>query len=437
MNRRQFCTLFTCTLSTWMLALSFISCCCLISTAQTSGQPLAGSRRARLQSRFANPASPSIPLTSGNWSQLGELVQSANQLIYGGEYFGEGVALDGDTIVAITDATTTIPAGEAAYVFVKPASGWRNMVPTAILSTPGTFNGLSGVAVSGDTAAVCQSNGLYVFVKPSTGWVNMEPTAVLSTTDNNYCDLAYGTLSMSGDTIVLGNMENSEAYVFVKPASGWANMTQTAKLTASDGKKNSLFGYATTISGDTIMIGSPGAGANVTGKVYAYVEPSSGWADMTETAQLTVPGVPQKAEVGTGVSLDGDTLLVSSFTPTAYIFTKPAGGWTNKTPSVALTAADGTSSKLGIAVGLSGKIAAVAAPNRGSLPQTYQAGGVYIFNQPKGGWKNMTSNVLLTPSNCHYSCRFGSSMAVQGNLVLIGAETTMNYAGSAYVFELP
>jgi hypothetical protein len=421
-----------------MSALPLVVCCCSILPAQTSGQPVAGSRRARLQSRFANPASPSIPLTSGNWSQLGELVLSANQPIYGGgEYFGQGVAIDGNTIVVSTGATTIIPAGEAAYVFEKPVTGWRNMVPNAILSTPGTFNGLAGLALSGDTVAVCQTNGLYVFVKPSTGWANMEPTAVLSTTDNAYCDIVYGTLSMSGDTIVMGNFEAGEAYVFVKPAAGWANMTQTAKLTASDGQKNSLFGYATSISGNTIMVGSPGAGTNVTGKVYAYVEPPTGWVDMTETAQLTVPGVPQKAEVGTGVSLDGDTALVSSYAHTAYIFTKPAGSWVNTTPTAALTSADGTTSELSIAVGLSGKIAAVGAPAHGNTPQTYLAGGVYIFSEPKGGWKNMTSNVLLTPSNCHYFCQFGSSLAVQGNLVLSGAEATMNYAGAAYIFELP
>jgi hypothetical protein len=362
---------------------------------------------------------------------------SKNQLLYGGEYFGQGVAIDGDTIVAATEATTIIPAGEAAYVFEKPAKGWSNMTPQAILSTPGTFNVNAGVALTGDTVALCQTDGLYVFVKPSTGWTNMEPTAVLSTTDGAYCDIVYGTLSMSSDTIVIGNLGASEAYVFVKPATGWANMTQTAKLTASDGQKNSLFGYATSVSGNTIMVGSPGAGANVTGKVYAYVEPPSGWVDMTETAQLTVHGVPAKAEVGTGVALDGDTLLVSSAVHTAYIFTEPAGGWTNKTSSVTLTAADGTSGELGIAVGLSGRIAVVGAPSRGNMPQTYQAGGVYIFNEPKGGWKNMTSNVLLTPSNCHYFCQFGLSVAVQGNLMLSGAEATMNHAGSAYVFELP
>jgi hypothetical protein len=63
-------------------------------------------------------------------------------------------------------------------------------------------------------------------------------------------DVFGNSVAMDGDTIVVGdvtanvgqNSEEGAAYVFVKPASGWHNMTQTAKLTASDGEESDGFG---------------------------------------------------------------------------------------------------------------------------------------------------------------------------------------------------
>jgi hypothetical protein len=425
-----------------MAVLGLALCFSPTSPAQTTSPQTALSRRARLQHHVASASSPSIPLTAGKWQQISELNASTAQPLFGGDsLFGSGVALSGNTALVSYQVTSIQPSGASAFIFQKPASGWKNMVAQATLFTPGEFLGVTGTALSGNTAVICQTDAAYVFVKPSGGWTDMEPTAKLATTDGAGCSIVYGTLSISsdGNTIVFGDFEadstKGAAYVFVKPATGWADMTQTAKLTASDAKASSLFGYCTSISGDTVMVGSPGAAADA-GKIYVYVEPPSGWADMTESAQLTVPNAPKKAEVGTGLSLDGDTLLASSFAETAYIFTKPAGGWTNATPSVSLTAADGPSSELGIAVSLSGKVAAVAASNRGGTLNA-RAGGVYIFNEPKGGWKTMTSNVLLTPSDCHYFCQFGSSIWLQGNLLLVGADFAQNTAGAAYIFELP
>jgi hypothetical protein len=54
-------------------------------------------------------------------------------------------------------------------------------------------------------------------------------------------------LSVSGSAIVAGAYGNNNgqgaAYVFIKPASGWSGShSQTAKLTASDGKVQDAFG---------------------------------------------------------------------------------------------------------------------------------------------------------------------------------------------------
>ena len=46
------------------------------------------------------------------------------------------------------------------------------------------------------------------------------------------------------------------AYVFEKPAGGWVNMTETAKLTASDGAAFDYFGISVSLSGDTALVGA-------------------------------------------------------------------------------------------------------------------------------------------------------------------------------------
>ena len=53
--------------------------------------------------------------------------------------------------------------------------------------------------------------------------------------------------------------------MFMMPASGWANMTETAKVTASDAAGVDQFGGSVVISGGTLVVGAPGAavGANV------------------------------------------------------------------------------------------------------------------------------------------------------------------------------
>jgi len=60
-----------------------------------------------------------------------------------------------------------------------------------------------------------------------------------------------------------------------------------ARLTPSDGNGFAeVFGQSIAMSGDTIVVGAPYAN-NGAGAAYVFVKPASGWADMTETAMPT------------------------------------------------------------------------------------------------------------------------------------------------------
>ena len=117
-------------------------------------------------------------------------------------------------------------------------------------------------------------------------WIQL---AELTASDGANGDQLGISVSISGNTVVAGaenatvngNALQGAAYVFVKPASGWGNMTQTAKLTASDGKAGDGFGGAVYIAGNTIAVGAcPQSGVcNGPGKVYVFLKPIQGRAD--------------------------------------------------------------------------------------------------------------------------------------------------------------
>ena len=65
--------------------------------------------------------------------------------------------------------------------------------------------------------------------------------------------------------------------MFTEPGSGWANMTQTAKLTASDGAAGDRFGVSASISDNTVVVGADFAavGGNINqGAAYVFGIPA-------------------------------------------------------------------------------------------------------------------------------------------------------------------
>ena len=125
-------------------------------------------------------------------------------------------------------------------------------------------------------------------------------TAELTASDPNPGNDRLGTsVAVSGNTIVAGapnhsigsssdQFEAGAAYVYASPGGGWANATQTAELTASDGP--GALGYSVAVSGTTIVAGAPsqvGCSDSGQGAAYAFSEPAGGWTNMTEPAAFT------------------------------------------------------------------------------------------------------------------------------------------------------
>lgn len=303
------------------------------------------------------------------------------------------------------------------------------------------------VAISGNTAIVGAhwdddfTGAVYIFEKPITGWANATQTAKLTAQNGEAGDNFGYSVAISGDTVVIGasgdNVDQGAAYIFEKPASGWANATQTAKLTASDGRGGGFgigdtFGYSTAINGDTVVVGALGAEA-----AYVIEKPINGWSDTTEVAKLTARGGLQIDFFGTSVALNNDTVIVGDHwvdggRGAAYLFEKPAIGWVNSTETVKLTASDRMAfDHFGRSVALNGEIVVIGARGDNSV-----TGMVYLFEKPASGWANAIQIAKLTAEDTETRDDFGWSVAISGDKFLVGARNA-DSTGAAYIFEKP
>ena len=90
---------------------------------------------------------------------------------------------------------------------------------------------------------------------------------------------------------------------------------QQAKLTASDGAADDFLGDSVAVSGNTIVAGAPNAMVNGNadqGAVYVFVHPRGGWANATETAKLTASDGAANDGLGASVGISGDTVVAGA-----------------------------------------------------------------------------------------------------------------------------
>ncbi|GEM_PF-2515464 len=190
--------------------------------------------------------------SGGVWSQQQHLTANDGGVA---EFYGDGVAISGDTIVVAAagiDQNQMLELG-SAYVYVRAAGAWSEQ--QRLTPSGGRANGLFGssVAINSDTIIVGAlfDSAAYVFARSGGVWSQQQKLTVALS--------EFGiSASISDDTIVVGarneNGGQGAAHVFVKMNGVWSEQ-QT--LTASDGADNDRFGNSVSISGDAIIVGSP------------------------------------------------------------------------------------------------------------------------------------------------------------------------------------
>ena len=206
------------------------------------------------------------------------------------DYLGAAVAIDGETIVG--SAPYHNPDG-AVYVYARPPGGWTNNTQTAKLSTTGGSevylgNGRNALAISGPTIAVGASHAkvganegqgtVYVYSEPEGGWKDTSTeTAQLTANEGQQYDYlgravaVYGNAIVAGASMVNSSNQQGAAFIYTKPALGWASTTEAQKITASDAANGADFGIAVAAGANTILVGAEFAAG--TGKAYVFASP--------------------------------------------------------------------------------------------------------------------------------------------------------------------
>lgn len=176
-------------------------------------------------------------------------------------------------------------------------------------------------------------------------------------------------------------------------------VAQQAFLKASDRASSAHFGDAVAISGDTVVVGSPEAG-----RIYIFVRSGGTWI---QQASLTASNITWSYDFGSSVAISGDIVVVGAI------------GESNS------------------ATGVNGN------PTAGYASYS---GAAYIFVRNGTTW---TQQAYLKASNAEANDQFGSSVAVSGDTVVVGApneasnatgsngnqtSNTAQYSGAAYVF---
>ena len=403
---------------------------------------------------------------------------STDDPVVRGDGFGISVAVDGDTAVvgAYQDDDATIGANSgSAHVFTRssPADPWSWAAKLTASDAAANDEFGIAVAVDGDTIVVgahqndSSKGAAYVFTWNSSN-SKWEQKAKLTASDGATSDEFGISVAVHGNTIVVGAHQDDDAtngdnsgstYVFTKPESGgWADATETAKLTASDAAANDEFGISVAAHGETVVVGAHQNDAddqdNNEGAAYVFIKPGSGgWVDANETAKLTASDGAADDEFGISVAVndDEDTVAVGAHkydvgvgsdkkadAGAAYVFTKPVNGWATSTSTANLIASDAArGDEFGISVAVDDDDDTIVVGAYLDDDNGDNSGSAYVFTRDSNGWSQKTK---LTGPSRGKGYWLGHSVAVVGNTVIAGADKSNISgpdSGAVYLWVVP
>jgi hypothetical protein len=251
-------------------------------------------------------------------------------------------------------------------------------------------------------------------------------------------------VAISGDTIVSGSSD--AAYIFVRSQGGTGNWGQVKSLTVS-GAALSEFGQLVALDNDTAVVGAFDAQVGVApnpklgaGAAYVFVRDQGGTNGWGQVKEVTASDAAVVAYFGSSVAISGDTVVVGAigvddFTGAAYVFVRDQGGTNGWGQVKKLTAVDAAqNARFGHSVAINGNTIVVGANGADS-----GAGAAYMFVSDQGGTGNWGQLKKLTASDAAVGDSFGVSVTISEHtgtaVVGMGSPLTAARQGAAYIFE--
>jgi hypothetical protein len=289
------------------------------AVAVSGDHAIIGSRQPSRTS-LASPGQAHIFVKTGTgWSEQTKVLPVS--LPDTSDDFGTSVAMDGD--YAIVGAPWHQPNYEGrAYVYHRSGSIWseESVLASSDLVPFGNFG--SSVAISADWAIVGSDDGAYVFQRTGSTWTQQAKLA------------GWGSqVSLSGQTAVINGPQYT-VIVFQRNGTTWQ---QQAVLAADDAIESNLFGGSVSMSGDHIIVGAVHAqkiGTDYSGAAYVFARSGSAWVQQAKLlAEANSQLGPDK--FGTSVAIGGDYAVVGDPADddsapgagAAYIYRRKGSAW--------------------------------------------------------------------------------------------------------------
>jgi len=244
------------------------------------------------------------------------------------------------------------------------------------------------------------------------------------------------SVAVSGNSLVVGAIGEAaggfaaagHVYVFDDAGSLMTTLTSPNPQTAGD------FGFGAAVSGDIVIVGSPGEAAGGFARAgHAYVFSNTGSLD----ANLASPNSQNGGFFGASVAVSGKSVVVGAFGEAVGGFARAGHAYTfSNTGSLIATLTSPipqTDGLFGNSVAVMGVSVLAGAPQETARGVDF-GGQAYIFSN-RGPFV-----ATLTSPNSRVGGFFGGSVAVSGNSVVVGAsgEASGGFAGAghAYLFAL-
>ncbi len=285
------------------------------------------------------------------------------------------------------------------------------------------------------------SGAAYVYRWDGSSW-NEE--AKLTASDA-YADDRFGySVAIDGDVVAIGAFyDDTKAaaagavYVFRWNGSSWA---EEAELTASDGSVQDFLGYSVDVQGNHIIAGAIGDDdkGDFAGAAYIFYWNGSSWE---QQKKLTASDGAADDDFGISVSIDEDKAVVGSpfdddngsASGSAYVYSWDGSDWSGETKLA--DSNGGANDQFGYDVDLSGERIVISSPEK-DVASVSNTGAVFIYHLTESTWDR---EITLTSSDVSASDRFGTSVSISGDKILVGAYDDYvfsSYKGSVYAYSL-
>ncbi len=391
------------------------------------------------------------------------------------------------TTLAIAEATLSPAFAADRLSYTASASALlAQLTVTAVASEPTTRVSIRGLSVTSPDGTLKlpwdlrESPLLRVRLDGENGAsaeyqvsVLLRPSQYLKASNTGSGDVFGHSVALSGDTLVVGAMEEDSAargvngdgnndaatgsgaaYVYQWNGTGWV---QQAYLKAENADPGDRFGLSVAMDGDTIAVsairedssasgvnGNPADNSSTdSGAVYIFARSGTTW---TQQAYLKASNPDPFDYFGWSLALAGDTLVVgapreasratgvngnaadngAAVSGAAYVFRRTAGTWAQE----AYLKASNTDPQdyFGHAVAVAGDTVAVSAigessdetgvSGTGGNNNAAESGAVYVYVRSGSLW---TQQAYLKASNSEANDWFGAWLSLSGDSLAVGA----------------